>query len=325
MAGPAEDIDLMSGQFAGGPPQPRVAVLLSTYNGERFLKPQLDSLTAQQGVDVQVFVRDDGSTDRTLRILAETMAVWPQLAQPITGDPLGPAKSYLTLMAAAPDGFDYYAFCDQDDVWASDKLARAASVLATHADSGPGLYCGRVTYVDDKLMPLGDSAVDPDHRFEHLLFENIAFGNTVVMNGAARRLIASVPLPDDVIMHDWWCALVVSAFGEILYDEAPRILYRQHTANVVGASASRIGEVLRHGRVFLSDPGRLYPIHGQAKAFMRLYGERLPSSRKAMVEALVASRESLMARLRYAARGPLVRRRRLDALAARLLVAAGCY
>jgi glycosyltransferase involved in cell wall biosynthesis len=311
--------------MTSGPAVERVAVLLSTFNGASYLEAQLDSLAAQQGVEVTVYVRDDGSTDATTTLLGERSAAWPRLTEPMTGPPLGPAKSYLTLLAAAPDTFDYYAFCDQDDVWASDKLARAVSFLASRADAGPALYCGRVTYVDDRLMPLGDSALDPDHRFEHLLFENIAFGNTVVMNGAARRLIVSVAVPNDIVMHDWWCALVVSAFGDILYDEAPRVLYRQHTANVVGASASRIGEILRHARVFLRDRGRLYPNHRQAVAFMRLYGERLTPSRKAMVAGLVASRDSVAGRLSYAARGPIVRRRRLDAVAARLLVATGCY
>src|SRR5580698_8909922 len=104
---------------------PTVAVLMSTYNGEAFLAAQLDSLADQRGVELQVFVRDDGSSDRTLAILSDHARLWPQLAAPMGGDSRGPAGSFLALMRAAPEGFDHYAFCDQDDVWLPDKLFHA--------------------------------------------------------------------------------------------------------------------------------------------------------------------------------------------------------
>lgn len=304
---------------------PTVAVLLSTFNGEAYLQAQLDSLAAQEGVQVELFVRDDGSSDATLDILARHAKTWPRLAAPDAGAGLGPAKSFLRLLSTAPDGFGYYAFCDQDDVWLPDKLARATEALVHAPESGPGLYCSRVMCVDRELCAMGLSQVNPDSRFEHLLFENIAFGNTVVMNADARALILGSPLQAGMIMHDWWCALVVSAFGTVIHDDAARILYRQHGGNAIGASSLRIGEIGRHLLKLFRNPRSFYPIHDQAEALLRLFGDRLAPERRALVEALVTSRHSLSARLRYAATGPMIRNRPIDAIAGRVLVAAGLY
>jgi glycosyltransferase involved in cell wall biosynthesis len=302
---------------------PHIAVLLSTYNGAPWLAAQLDSLAAQEGVDVEVFARDDGSGDATCEVLARYADRWPRLAEAPSGPNLGPAMSFLALLAAAPDGFDGYALCDQDDVWPPQKLARACRALA--GADGPALYCSQVMCVDADLGPLGPAPVKDDPRFEHLLFENIAFGVTVVMNAAAAQLVRSRPPERGVIMHDWWCALVVSAFGEVIYDPEPGVLYRQHGGNEIGQDVSRIAELPRQARRLWRAPGRFWPAHAQAREFLRLWGEDLAPPRRALVQAFVDSKRSLSARLAYAAAGPILRERLTDALVARALVAAGLY
>jgi glycosyltransferase involved in cell wall biosynthesis len=303
---------------------PRVAVLLSTYNGEAFLAAQLDSLRAQQGVQVEVFARDDGSTDSTLEILAGYARWWPQLAAPMTGPNLGPAASFLTLLGGEMEDFDGFAFCDQDDVWLPDKLARAASRLQDGGGS-PALYCSRVMCVDRALRPLGPAPIKRDGRFAHLLFENIAFGATVVMNASAAALVRSRPPRSGVIMHDWWCALVVSAFGSVIYDECPSLLYRQHGDNQIGQSANRVGEWIRLARVFARAPSRFYPIHAQVAEFTRLFGDDLAPGDRRLAQALVDSKRSAAARIAYAASGTIVRADILGAVVARGLIAAGLY
>src|ERR1700719_2334213 len=123
---------------------PSVCVLLSTYNGEAFLEAQLESLRAQTGVEVRLHARDDGSTDGTVALLRRHAGTWPSLVGLQSAENLGPAKSFLELLRTAPDA-DFYAFCDQDDVWLPGKLARAAEALA--GDTGPALYCSNVTCV----------------------------------------------------------------------------------------------------------------------------------------------------------------------------------
>ena len=304
---------------------PRIAVLLSTFNGEAFLAGQLDSLLAQRDVEVEVFARDDGSSDATREILVGYARWWPQLAAPMTGPNLGPAASFLTLLGSETGGFDAFAFCDQDDVWLPDKLARAAGRLRDGGGDSPALYCSRVMCVDRSLRPLGPAPIKRDGRFEHLLFENIAFGVTVVMNVGAAALVRSRLPRSGVIMHDWWCALVVSAFGKVIYDERPGVLYRQHGENQIGQSASRLGEWARLARVFARAPERFYPIHAQAAEFLRLIGDDLAPRDRQLAQALVDSKRSTAARLAYAASGKISRADILGAVVARGLIAAGLY
>lgn len=300
---------------------PRIAVLLSTFNGAAFLDAQLDSVLAQEGAHVEVFARDDASSDATLAILTRYAPHWPTLAAPMTGANLGPAQSFLSLLAAAPEGFEAYAFCDQDDVWLPDKLARAMDRLS--GVTGPALYCSAVSCVDQALRPLGDQSIGGDARFEHLLFENIAFGNTVVLNAAARALVAGRAPAQGVIMFDWWCALTVSAFGQVIHDERPGVLYRQHSDNVVGTSPGRWRDFARRLRGLVRDRRRFYPIRTQAAAFLGVYGQDLPTAHRRAAEALVNSSRSFWAGVIYAFTGAVVRRRRLDAIAVRLLILLG--
>ena len=306
-------------------PLPRVAVLLSTYNGERFLGAQLDSLAAQTDVVCEVFVRDDGSTDATLALLSRYADRWPQLARPLTGANLGPAFSFLACLACAPTDFDHYAFCDQDDVWLPEKLFRSAETLARVPPDEPALYCSQVTCVDESLKPMGEPFADSDGRFEHVLFQNIAYGVTTVMNRAARDLIVSQRPQGGVIMHDWWCALVVAAFGTVVYDPQPSVLYRQHAGNVIGARADRLQEVLRQLRVLWRDPSNYWPIHAQARELQRCFGERLTEPRQRMLGDLVASKATVLRRLWFGLTGEVVRAGRFGWITARVLIMLGLY
>lgn len=220
-----------------------IHVLLATYNGEAHLPEQLVSLAAQQGADWRLLWRDDGSTDGTVGILEDFAAAQPgrvaRLAEPVGR--LGAGASFLTLLAAAPPG-GLYAFMDQDDVWLPDKLARAAGQLG----EGPALVCTRLRLVTPELAPIGPSPLPArEPRFATLLAHNIAAGCTMVMNEAARHLALAVPFPKRSL-HDWWCALLVTGCGgRLVFDPEPRILYRQHAANLVGGASAWRHRVLR--------------------------------------------------------------------------------
>lgn len=304
---------------------PSVAVLLSTYNGEAYLTAQLDSLAVQKFVNVEVFARDDGSTDGTVEILRSYGYRWPALAEITSGMNLRPAASFLDLLATAPDTFDYYSFCDQDDVWLPEKLSYATEKLSALFDMEPGLYCAEATCVDHHLKPLGQTSIRGTGRFDELVFANIACGNTLTMNRTAAMLVRSRAPDRAVIMHDWWCALVVSAFGRIVCDARPTVLYRQHQDNTQGAAPGRVSGLLVQLRAFLRDPRGFYPIHAQTAEFLRLYGDQLNSADRKLVVALVRSRRSLVARIFYAASGRIPRSDLWGALGTRLLIAAGLY
>jgi glycosyltransferase involved in cell wall biosynthesis len=220
-------------------PAPRVAILLSTFNGAPFLDAQLNSLLTQTVADWVLYWRDDGSSDDTLAIMrafAERIGPdrWRAVQAP---GHLGATESFMTLVrAASPSGLPL-AFADQDDVWLPEKLERALGGLADAR--GPALYCSRQFLVDEALAPLGVSAqLRRPPCFPAALTQNIATGCTVVLNPAAVALIAQ-SRPPAASLHDWWSYLVVAASGgRIIADPTPTMLYRQHGSNLVGAPAS---------------------------------------------------------------------------------------
>jgi glycosyltransferase involved in cell wall biosynthesis len=305
--------------------RPRVAILLSTYNGETFLRAQLDSLAAQEGVAVEVFARDDGSSDNTVDVLRSYAHLWPSLNSCKSNVNLGPSASFLELLGTVPDDFDYYAFCDQDDVWMQDKLSRATHKLCKAAGQQPGLYCSSSICVDRDLHPIGETLLRGSGRFEEIVFANITGGNTMVMNSLAAELIRSRAPGPGVIMHDWWCILVVSALGVVVCDEKPSIFYRQHQQNVFGSSPHRLAGLMLQLRQFLKDPRGFYRIHAQVAELLRLYGDRMAPRERKMAEAFVASRRSLFSRIRYAVFGRISRFDLLGEVGTRVLILVGLY
>jgi glycosyltransferase involved in cell wall biosynthesis len=304
---------------------PVVVVMLSTYNGAAFLREQLDSLVAQAGVAVRLHARDDGSTDDTVDILRSYVAIWPGLSDIRCGANLGAAMSFLELLRTAPTDAEFYAFCDQDDVWLPTKTARAVRALASLPAEVPALYCSNVACVDAALRPLGVPRGDADGSFQHLLFENIAYGCTIVMNASARHLIAERAPQQGVVMHDWWSVLIVAAFGCVLYDAEPRILYRQHGANSIGAQTCWAGQAWLHVRGLMRRRRNFYRIHEQASQLLRQYGDRLPVHCRARVERLVRSKRSIGTRFGFALSRDVRRSRPIDSLIARALLLAGWY
>ncbi len=203
-------------------------MLLASYNGARFLPELLASLRAQTH-PCRLLWRDDGSADDTVNLLrASGGGELPR------GERLGVLAGFMALLHAT-EGM--VAFCDQDDVWLAEKIARGAAAVA---GDGPALYCARQILVDAALRPLGESQLIRHAGFPAALTQNIAAGCTIVMNEAARRLVAASRPPPSTL-HDWWSYLVVSAAGgRIVCDATPTVLYRQHGGNVVGAPRGRV-------------------------------------------------------------------------------------
>ncbi|WP_161600798.1 glycosyltransferase [Teichococcus oryzae] len=283
-----------------------IVVLLSTYQGAGFLPDQLRSLAAQQGLAAPfLFWRDDGSTDGTQALLRGFD--WPggivREASMLPGR-LGAMRSFLALLAAAPEA-SFTAFCDQDDVWLPGKLARGMARLSELPAGRPALYCARQRLVDEALRPQGLSPL-PARRlgFGNALVQNVATGCTVVLNAAARRLVAAAGPAPEGSMHDWWCYLLVTgAGGTALFDPEPQILYRQHGRNVVGAAPSTARRGLAAAR-------------RGPKAFLRLLGAHLDALDRA-ASLLVPEAAARVAILRAArSGGPLRRWRALRAAGA---------
>ncbi|MBT8621892.1 glycosyltransferase family 2 protein [Polynucleobacter paneuropaeus] len=223
---------------------PLVAILLCTYNGVRFLAEQLDSLESQTHQNWVVIASDDGSTDSTLEILQQYQAKWPAGKLMIRSGPQkGFCQNFLSLACDPQIRADYYAFCDQDDVWLPEKLEIAVgNIVAEQEYRGtkwPYLYCGRTAYISSDKKPLGFSPLFGfPASFRNALIQSIAGGNTMVFNQKVKQMLERVGLVD-VPSHDWWVYQLTSAAdGVVYYDKVPKILYRQHSEALIGGNST---------------------------------------------------------------------------------------
>lgn len=275
----------------------RVNVLLPTYNGARYLREQLQSIEIQTLPVARITFRDDGSTDGSDALVREWAAGRPNVRW-LQGPRLGAANSFFTLLDSCGDECDYFAFADQDDVWFPDKIERAVFCLGCRGTEEPAMYCSRAEYVDESLGHIGYSRIPKKVDFMNALVENIVIGCTVVLNRSARNLLRR-RLPQKALMHDWWCYLVLSGLGEIVFDERPGIKYRQHAGNVVGGTSSRI-ELVRRGiaRFVKSSPGAK-PLSDQAIEFRECFADSLTQQKRRAIDRFLTVRENLWARLYY--------------------------
>ncbi len=215
-----------------------ITVLMATCNGAAYLEQQLRSITIQSRPPTQLIISDDGSTDDTPDILARFINNAPFPVTTITGPQKGVAQNMLALQALAPQG--YVAFADQDDVWMPDKLARSVEALSKIPANRPALYTARRIITDADMNPKG--ITKPLRRspgFANALVQNIAPGNTIMLNPTALALAQSAAgelTTHTPPYHDWWLyQLVTGTGGKVIFDPRPTLYYRQHKGNYLGA------------------------------------------------------------------------------------------
>ncbi|MGF6425650.1 glycosyltransferase family 2 protein [Bradyrhizobium elkanii] len=217
----------------------KIAILLATFNGAAHIKEQLESFAAQSHNDWELVVSDDGSTDRTLAIVQEFAHSVPQRIELTDGPQKGFWRNFVSLTKRAESSdAELFAFSDQDDIWFPDKLGRAAKWFATGSSDIPRLYFTRTELIDEDGRLVGLSPLfRRKPSFQNALVQNMGGGNTMVMNKAAKRLLAQAPDDIALISHDWWAYQVVTGSGGVaFYDPLPSLKYRQHRNNLIGAN-----------------------------------------------------------------------------------------
>lgn len=276
----------------GSPPG---LILLATFQGERFLSEQLESILDQSERSFRILVRDDGSTDRTVSILHEFASHSRERIRIIENGEgrLGACGNFDRLLSRA-DG-EYVAFADQDDRWDRDKLETLLRTLRElerlHGAATPILVHGDLRVTDDRLRPIATSLwryqkLDPVRgaALPRLLGQNVVTGSASMAN---RALVERArPIPEEAVMHDWWLALVAAAFG-VLHPVTRAVGdYRQHGANEIGAKRWGSSYVFRK-LVEIADRHELRSIlertAAQAMAFERRYGATLDTTARAVV------------------------------------------
>ena len=267
----------------------KLIVLLSAYNGETYIREQLDSLLEQTLKGVEILVRDDGSTDGTREIL--TKYAQRGAMRWFACENLGPARSFWRLLQDASDA-DYYAFCDQDDVWDTDKLEIAVSALERLDASKPALYCGDVRVTDMKLHILAEHMVRPAPTdYPHALLRNLAPGCTYVFNRPANELLRRFDAERlGIELQDWTAYQIVACFGSVFYDPTPHMCYRQHGDNAIGAHRTTAGAWLEKAASFWGGPMKNSRAR-QALRLERAFGEEMPVENRELTALLAHYRE----------------------------------
>lgn len=287
---------------------------MSTYNGERYLREQLDSILSQDVENLSIVVRDDGSSDGTVSILAEYESRGD--IRLIRGENMGYVRSFFAALKAAGN-HDYYCFADQDDIWLPDKISAAVTMIEDSHLTGPVLYASELLYCDEKcenprkshLNRIGFSPMS-------MIYEIICSGNTQVLNHELKELVMR-PGCERAFGHDWWTGLVAVCFGEIVWDDTPHLLYRrvEDSESPSGMSALQLASY-RVRKIFFG--GQLSKISKQARQFYSVYGKELQGHAKEAFEVAVSG-----GRIRRAFLGGRYRQKKSDELLLRVALLLG--
>lgn len=259
-----------------------IAVMMSTFNGEAYVEEQINSILNQLNVKISLFIRDDGSKDKTISIISNKINQNPNIHL-IQGENVGVGNSFMNLLYSTPDDYDFYAFSDQDDIWESEKICKSIELLKA---SDKKLYISNQKCVDKNgdFLNMRYKSKPPLEVID-VLSQNRGTGCTMVFNNQFKRLLCEAKRrPSKEILqlriHDVWVTMVGVLTQSIVYDNNAYICYRQHENNVVGAFAPSVKDKfktkinklrnkdLRNGRSLLAkeviehyyDYAKSYPI-----------------------------------------------------------------
>ncbi len=264
---------------------------MAVYNGEKYLKQQIDSILSQTVTDIKIVIRDDGSSDNSCDIINSYCNAYPDKIFALYGEPTGSAcKNFSKLFTAADD--DYIMFCDQDDVWLPQKIEKTLSLMRTAEGNDrltPVLVHSDLSVVDSNLNIISNSFFDfqklsqDNVTLPRLLVQNYVTGCTIMINRALKQSCSNIP--DGCIMHDWWLALTAVLFGKLVCVMEPTMLYRQHADNQVGAKASYGLAFIKRKLATLSEVRKNYDAtYNQAQALLESYGDVLSEHQRKTID-----------------------------------------
>lgn len=272
-----------------------VTVLLAVYNGEKYLKAQIDSLLNQTVKDIKIIIRDDGSTDNSPFIINEYCEKYPQIVSKLSGKATGSAKcNFAELLYNCDD--DYIMFCDQDDVWLPQKIEKTLDAMKSAEGENreiPVLVHSDLKVVDQDLNVISNSFFEFQRlnqdgiTLPKLLVQNYITGCTVMINRALKQKCGKIP--NECVMHDWWLALTAQLFGKIVCISEPLMLYRQHSGNQVGAKASYGIALIKRKLATISKVRENYnATYSQAQAILDKYADQIENQERKLIEIYIS-------------------------------------
>lgn len=296
----------------------KVAILISTYNGEKYLKEQLDSLLNQTYKSVKIYIRDDGSTDNTVNIVKEYQGRNSNIILN-EGENIGFINSFLELLKLS-DEADYYAYCDQDDIWMEDKIERAVKFLEKTDENKPALYFSNSDYYDSNMKFLATAEKNKVYNFRNSLVECVTQGMTMVINDKTRQIIVKNK-PESCLYHDWWTYMICSGFGQIVYDDKSLVKYRRHNKSVTEEGKNSLQLFIFRVKKFIIGDS-LKKIKEQWKEYEKFYYNELNEENKNLLK-LFTHKYNFFIALKKTFYPKRFRKKLIDEISVRLLFLIG--
>lgn len=294
----------------------KVAILLSTYNGEKYLREQIDSILNQTYQNFELVVRDDGSKDSTVEIVKEYMEKSDKEITLMVGKNLGFIKSFFELLKHSDA--DYFSFADQDDIWFPNKIELAVNSLDKLDDTKPNMAFSNVDYYDTEMnfMGKGDSQ-NKKPSFLNSLYECINQGMTMVINKTARDYIIE-NIPEKCFFHDWWTYMICTAFGNVVQDDIVTVKYRRAKTNATVEGQGKFTLLMwRIKKLFLGDG--MKDIRAQQTMFKNIFYKDLSEENRKIIDTFEGEKYNFFKALKKTFYPKKIRRKLIDDISVRIL------
>ena len=298
--------------------QKLVAVVMSTYNGERFIGEQLNSILKQTYRNFKIVIRDDGSTDRTVAIIKKYQEKYKNI-ELHTGKNLGFVKSFFELLSLTEA--DYYSYADQDDVWMENKIELAVNSLNEMDPTKPALVFGNSDYYDENMNFIGPGEKNKKYSFTQALFSCVAQGMTMTINKKTRDTIIH-EMPKSCFFHDWWTYLVCIGLGNVAYNNVTTVKYRRRKENATSEGQGYISLLKWRVKNLLLGKG-MKDIRQQMINYKTSYYFSLDQEKRAILDTFVPEDETFIGVMRKVLYPHRLRRKILDGFMLRIMFLLG--
>lgn len=293
----------------------KVAILLSTYNGEKYLKEQLDSILAQTYTNFELIIRDDGSKDNTVKIIKEYIEKTDKEITLIEGKNLGFIKSFFDLLKRG--NADYYAYADQDDIWLPNKIELAVNSLNKLDDRVPNMAFSNVDYYDTEMNFIGKGdSKNKKPSFLNSLYECINQGMTMVINKKAREYIID-NIPEKCFFHDWWTYMICTAFGNVVQDDVVTVKYRRAKTNATVEGQGTITLLIWRIKKLLLGDG-MKDIKKQITIFKNIFYKDLSTENQKIIDTFEGEKYNFFKALKKVFYPKKIRRKLIDDISLRI-------
>ena len=302
----------------------KIVVLLSTYNGEKYLTEQIDSILNQKSShQIDLMVRDDGSSDGTIEILKSYEKKYPERVIVNFQENIGYINSFFELIRNA-EGYDYYALSDQDDIWLEDKIEIAIEACEACAYNGPLLYGSSSFLVNDQLEIMGETQKNlKGITWDNLLIQNFFPGHTQVFNDALCKILKVKVDCSKIYVHDFWITYMAFLHGKAIFDNQSHTYYRQHGTNTVGFGKNSVEWIVgRLKRISHNDNKK---IAEQIGYFYDTCAEYMDEELRIKIGEFIHSQASLRRRISYLCKTNLYRQKDFETVLFKILYLLGGY